>query len=353
MPTPREILVENRRAALSFVNAAGSKKLNTVMGAAELELTQRLASIQSTTATFTRSQLESALVQLRQVIGGVQGGMKETLLDGAGSAANLGARGTIDYLSRIERQFKGIGTQGMALDEALMFERAHVGARASILRRLASSGQDAPGAPAKPHEAKPGILQRYSINVIGKFEQTMQVGLLARSSWSDMRAKITGESPFLQGAPRHWADRIVRTEMMGAYNRAGWEANREADDQLGDMVKILSATFDDRTGSDSFAVHGQVRRTDQAFQSWYGLYQHPPNRPNDREIVVPHRMSWPLPKYLEPRADAEIKERWALEKRKGSPPARPLMTTVPLNFGAPPPKASERREPRRRVPDEE
>lgn len=142
---------------------------------------------------------------------------------------------------------------------------------------------------------------------------------------------------------------------MGAYNRAGWEANREADDQLGDMVKILSATFDDRTGSDSFAVHGQIRRPDEAFESWFGLYQHPPNRPNDREIVVPHRISWPIPEYLKWRADDEIKARWTREKRKGPPPERPKMTTIEIDqFGrAEPPKVSERRARRDDVPPEE
>jgi len=125
-------------------------------------------------------------------------------------------------------------------------------------------------------------------------------------------------------------DGVYTGNTHGIYNRAGWESIREADEQLGDMLKILSATFDDRTGADSYAVHGQIRRPEESFQSWFGLYQHPPNRPNDREVVVPHRMSWPIPPYLAWRSDAQVLARWHYDGRKGSPPPRPLMTTVPL-----------------------
>jgi hypothetical protein len=118
---------------------------------------------------------------------------------------------------------------------------------------------------------------------------------------------------------------------MGVANRANWETVREADAQLGDMLKILSATFDERTAADSYAVHGQIRRPEEAFQSWFGLYQHPPNRPNDREVVVPHRMSWPIPPYLAWKSDADVAKRWQNDGRKGRPPPRPKMTTVPLD----------------------
>ncbi len=282
--------------------------------------------------------------------------MERVLLDQAPGAAESAAAGTIDYLNRLEQKFRGLGTQGLALDEAAMFEQARVGARASILRRLASSGPSAPvGSPTQLHPGKPGILDRYGIATIGEFEKTLQSGVVARSSWDEMKAAIVTKSPFLQGKPGFWAERIVRTEMLGAYNRGSWEAGRQADDQLGDLVKILSATFDDRTGSDSFAVHGQIRRTDQAFESWFGLYQHPPNRPNDREIVVPHRISWPIPEYLRWKEDGEIVERWTKEKRKGSPPPRPNMTTIPIaSFGnRVPPPAGERRPKPDQVPPEE
>lgn len=129
---------------------------------------------------------------------------------------------------------------------------------------------------------------------------------------------------------------------MAAYNRAGWETTRDAQNELGDMVKILSATFDDRTGWDSYLVHGQIRRVDEAFEGPFGMYQHPPNRPNDREVVVPHRISWPLPASLAPRSEGEAEEAYTSKvqnpgARGGTPPsfarAWPLSTVPREQFG--------------------
>lgn len=356
MPTPRDILAANRRDALELVQKMGSRNLRRVLTRSEADLIQRLATMRPT-STFTRANLETALIHVRAVLKDLRAGIKQTVVDGAKPAAEYATQGTINYLNGMEQTFQGVASAPLALDEAAMFQQSVVGARSSILRRLGSSGTGAPGAPGAEVVAKQGILDRYGLNVIGNFEETLTTGVLGRKSWDEVKADLIGQSPFLQGKPAFWAERIVRTEMMGAYNRASWESNREADDQLGDMVKILSATFDDRTGSDSFAVHGQIRYPDEAFESWFGLYQHPPNRPNDREIVVPHRISWPLPPYLKPRDDGEVLARWVKEKRKGAPPPRPKMSSVDVKrFGRDQPpgvRETEARAPREQVPPEE
>lgn len=131
---------------------------------------------------------------------------------------------------------------------------------------------------------------------------------------------------------------------MAALNRSSWEGIRAADDELGDMVKILCATIDGRTGWDSLQVHGQIRRPDEAFEWNGGFYQNPPNRPNDREVVVPHRISWPIPDELHPRSDAEVVAAWQRDRRKGSPPARAERSTVPLDLFGKSPKRKEERE---------
>ncbi len=196
-----------------------------------------------------------------------------------------------------------------------------------MLRRLATGVQAVKG-----KQAGPGILSRYGMQTVKQFEQELQSGLIAKKSWNEMAEDITTHSPFLQGKPKWWAHRIVRTEVMGAYNKSNHEAIKESAKQLGGMLQILSATFDDRTGADSYAVHGQVRRVDEPFDSWFGQYEHPPNRPNDREVVVPHRARWPLPDYLEQMSDDEGEERWRELGNKREVPERPLMSTVP-GFG--------------------
>ncbi len=126
---------------------------------------------------------------------------------------------------------------------------------------------------------------------------------------------------------------------LAAYNKAGLEGAKEADEDLGDMCKILCATFDDRTAADSYAVHGEIRRLEEPFEMWQGFFQNPPARSNDREVVVYHRISWPIPPGLKPRPYSQCVERYAKEKHKEKMPPRPEMTTIDLKlFGKPQPK---------------
>lgn len=310
----------------------GAVRTRKILARAQRDLERRLdQAVRAPGAqSYTAANLRTALTQVREATRIVQKGMRGVLLDGAGYAAERSVENLSRYLHAANQQFSGV-SRPLALDTAAMVDEASSGARATVLRRLASSGTQVPGAEPDPHPARAGIMERYGLATIGHFEQILQRGLIARAPWEDVKDEMTGASSFLQGAPRFWSERIVRTETAGIYNRAGWEAIRTADDELGDMLKILSATFDDRTASDSYAVHGQIRKPEQAFESWYGLYQHPPNRPNDREVVVPHRMSWPIPPYLKWMTAEQIAARWRHEGRKGKVPPRPMMTTVPLD----------------------
>jgi hypothetical protein len=345
----REALAQSRKDALNIASQVGVDHVLTVLKEAASALEKKLDEALAKTKgedTFTVAHMRATLEQIETIISKlVMKGMRDAVMTSGMHAAGASASNTIQYLGEAHYAFEGMKAQPLPIDEAFMFDKAQSGARASILRRLALSGEPE-GVDEESHKAKGGILSRYGINVIEHFENVMQKGVIAKRPIDEMRSELIAKSPFLQAAPRFWAERIVRTETMNADNRAGWEAMREADDQLGDMCKILSATFDDRTAADSYAVHGQIRRMDEAFETWYGLMQHPPARPNDREVVVPHRVSWPIPPYLAWKSDAEVRARWTKEKRKGSPPPRPKMTTISMReFGRPQPLAKDEREP--------
>lgn len=126
---------------------------------------------------------------------------------------------------------------------------------------------------------------------------------------------------------------------MGAANRSALDAIKAVDeeDDLGGFAKILSASFDDRTGWDSYMVHGQIRRPEEPF-AWADAkghveeYMAPPNRPNDREIVVPHALRWPIPEALRWLPASEYRRVFVEQVgKKRKPPARPKMTTIPLD----------------------
>jgi hypothetical protein len=323
--SPIQILKQNRTRAIELASQAGGPRTRALLEKAQRELEERLRQAEGLRGpgadSFTANQVRIALEQVRDVLRSLRRDMRAELMTSGQRAAQQATRGTIDYLQAGEKHFTG-SAQPLALKEALMLDRVAQGTESSLLHRISTD-------PA--HPGRQGVLDRYGDAVVGKFEEQLQLRFITKRSWAETRDALVAQSDFLKGAPAHWAERIVRTEVMGSHGRAGWESIRIANQQLGgDMLKVLSATFDHRTAADSYAVHGQIRKPEEAFESWYGLYQHPPNRPNDREVVVPHRAHWPLPSTLKPKSDGEVSSRWVAEGRKGSPPARPLMSTVDL-----------------------
>lgn len=64
---------------------------------------------------------------------------------------------------------------------------------------------------------------------------------------------------------------------------------------------------DSKTAPDSLVLHGQVRKPDAVFtmprderapaKMWGKTWAYPPNRPNDRAVVMPWRKAWGVPAY--------------------------------------------------------
>lgn len=328
-PDPAEILRTNRERATSLASRAGTERTRKLLQRAQRDLQRRLLEAEGLqgpgTESFSAVQLRVTLEQVKDTLRSLKGGLHGAVKDAGKIAAEESAQGTLRYLAEQERRFRGITEQPLALDQAAIVDQAVSGTESSVLRRLSSDPKDPRGT---------GILDRYGDAVVTSFEEQLQLRFVARQPWELVKANLIARSDFLQGAPASWAERIVRTEVMYANNAANLSTLKQADEELGGMVKILSATFDDRTGADSIAVHGQIRRTSEPFDTWYGQFQHPPDRPNDREIVVPHRIAWPIPAHLEPRGAGEVSARWVKQGRKGGHPPIPRRSTVPIeSFG--------------------
>lgn len=324
------VLKGNRDDAIKITQEVGVNRARELLENAERELQFRLSTADGlggqSTKTFTYEQSRIALRNVQSTLAVLKKDMQKLLLDEGTTAAQRAAVNVFDYLGQANETF-GAEDEIPNIKVASIMDTAKSGTRSSILRRIASDD-------SIPGQTRQGVLDRYGTSVIGDFEQRLQTALLTRKSWAETRQSLIDDSAFLQGQPKFWAERIVRTELMGAYNRANWETMREVDNTLGDMCKILCATFDNRTSADSYAVHGQIRTSEEAFETWQGLFQHPPARPNDREVVVPHRIVWPIPPYLTWKSDGEIAARWRMQGNKRPVPPRPLMTTIPLEkFG--------------------
>lgn len=109
--------------------------------------------------------------------------------------------------------------------------------------------------------------------------------------------------------------RAVRTFLSRTYNAALADATAllaraDRDVYLRWTEHVNDATglpTDALTARDSIVMHGQVRRPHALFtmprdegvtpKLWDKKYDYPPNRPNDRAIVLPWRRSWNTPSY--------------------------------------------------------
>jgi hypothetical protein len=126
------------------------------------------------------------------------------------------------------------------------------------------------------------------------------VGSLTNSSLMEapLSTVVKNLGAFFMG--EEWKlQRIARTELHGVYNQAKANGMIEVrDETLPDLMKTLIHPMDARTGKDSVyaAQLNLIVPIDEPFRyKWAGkerVFQNPPDRPNDRAILVPYRKSW-------------------------------------------------------------
>jgi len=125
--------------------------------------------------------------------------------------------------------------------------------------------------------------ETYGMEAIQRMRASMARGTLSGETTAQLTERLARDIDL----PAWRAERIVRTEGSFA---AGFRQLHDAADAFegdDDWRKQLIATFDPRTGDDSYYVHEQTRRLDEPFEDDAGRsYMHPPNRPNDREVMV-------------------------------------------------------------------
>ncbi len=159
--------------------------------------------------------------------------------------------------------------------------------------------------------AYPQTMQNYGIQMMTRIEGELGLMLATGGSTYDAVSTVTS----IMGQERWKADRIVRTEVMHAYNaahRAGLvESARQLPMLFGRWTENVSDTgrpYDNRVANDSMALHGQIARPTGVFTMppavkvkstlWGQQYAQPPNRPNDRARLEPWRPEWGIPAYL-------------------------------------------------------
>lgn len=293
----RAILDGHRARLASMISQRNIAPVRKVYNAAQADLEARLRNLGRSTDSFTAVQLRMALAQVRQGQLMMARNLLTKLEDLTRTAQQVSLKGLTKDLTQLERHYTGVELQ-LPIAEASRFK--------SIINNRSSSL-------LAQHQAS---VARLTTAVVQKVEDKLTVAVLTQQdlgSVIDDVAETTGDEVWQ-------AERIARTEILGAYNGAAADGMRDTADVLEDMrmrwvERVDDATYqplDDRVDVDSIAMHGQVAQVGGGFgvpntmpdgspiplrvQRFRGqTFAYPPMRPQDRASIAPWRPGWGIP----------------------------------------------------------
>lgn len=208
-------------------------------------------------------------------------------VDGAIKAMNSHLAGAT-YQASYQAAMSGVQD---LLDEVKAFDKHFLGAVTPINLNTALVA----------HNTSQYLVTKYKTNLdaygSGLMAQISN-GLFSASIGQTNYGEVVGRIGNFFDAEQWKLHRIVRTEMHNIYNVGKLNGMRELKTTLPDMMKTLMHPMDQRTGADSkYAARlGLVAEVDEPFEyPWRGderVFMAPPDRPNDRAILVPYRQEW-------------------------------------------------------------
>lgn len=286
-PAILKVLDLQRAQLRGLVELRGVKRLRGIYETSRAELEQRLASLRrrGMGQSFSAHHARTMLIQVNQALLDFQGKLGAHLTANGKIAGQLGQRHLINSIKKLEKKFSGHAP-------VLQAEQA------AVLQRVFSKTQ-------------PALLNRYKKSerlygrpVVKKIREQLALSLAQGQTVDEAVDRVAGVGGVFDG--QRWrAERIVRTELSYTYGVVQYRQMQEVRKELPDLERKLIATFDDRTGADSKELHGQVQPMGEPFV-WEKPngerveYMMPPNRPNDREVVIPWRPAWADSAVTEP-----------------------------------------------------
>lgn len=284
---PSEELAQTIAVAMFLVEEGLQKIRGKITRRALRLINEKLGQIETQLMTMKPDSWSATRAKAVQAV--LRRGLAELTADSVRQTArematvSLEARNQMTrYLTTLDKAFTG-AVQPISFDSLSWWEQTAAGINRTRVRYYTNSWQ------------------RYGASTTIGIENAIAKRVLVGERWDLARDEVWSAVREQVGNRQWMVDRILRTETSAAWNGTALEAMREEDrtsreDDLeyDPMFKKLVSTFDDVTGRDSVVLHGQTRPVDQPFyDSVNGItYMAPPNRPLDREVVVPWRQSY-------------------------------------------------------------
>lgn len=234
------------------------------------ELRDRLDTLRED--TFTAQQLRGVLVQVESALLAINTGLKEGIKPGAQILSERGVQDLVNEIRTFQREFQG-AIVPINLNVALIATK-----NANFLLNQYDASIDA-----------------YSAALRGQIIGQISRGAVEKVSTHQMVRRI---SQFFMGE-EFKLQRIVRTELHNIYNLGKMRSMEKVrDDFIPDLKKTLIHPKDKRTAEDSkiLAQINPIIPIDEpfifVFKGDERRFMNPPDRPNDRAILVPFRSEW-------------------------------------------------------------
>lgn len=281
----RQIVDLHRRQLMGVVEIRGVGRMRTLYGEARRDLEERLSAMvaRGRGDTFGAQHLRQVLTQVADVAGGFQRGLKDHLASTGRMAAILAPRHATDTIARMEHKF-GRMTPVVQAEQAAVVAGVDRAVVPSLLSRFDAS------------------VRTYGPQAIASIQRDLAGSILRQEGVDEAVDRVVGARGLFE-RQRWRAERIVRTELSYSYGVTKQRSMEALHVKVPRLMKRLVATHDARTGQDSLDLDGQTVEVHQPFV-WHvknsrGIptgkvvhYMQPPNRPNDREVVVEWMPEW-------------------------------------------------------------
>jgi hypothetical protein len=284
IPERLKRIIEIQKRRLERLTVAEAKKLHKSVEQAIADLERRLRSFKREDI-YTAQQHRIYLAQLYQIRDQLRLIIQAHITESQRKSEDQAKQDLVQKIKAINSDFQLAGSP-ISVEEVSRFLHEQSKIR-EIYRTRAET-----------------IAKKYSDSIIGQIEQRLAHGLLLGES-VDSLINSVGELT----KQEYWKnERLVRTEMSFAYNTSQrialdeiasedpnlwiqWHEHASGPAWGGPDNKSWpgeATPLDDRVGSDSLRMHGQLRRPGQFFiDPLTGKeYYSPPNRPNDRATLI-------------------------------------------------------------------
>jgi hypothetical protein len=263
-------ILERNSVRIEGIEMSSARRMVRLYKQAQRDLTIKL--LMTPDNTYSKAKLEQALVEVDLMLRM----LKERIRQEASASYDLvneqAAEDAARELNALEKKFSGINN--LVNVDAII---AAVEPESYLFNNYESS------------------LDAYDAKMRSMFENALTQGLIQQKSWT----QVVNDLESVTNQEEWTLARIVRTELHGLYGSSKLRGFQEIKTEyVPDLKKTLYHPMDARTGEDSLQLikENLIVDLDQPFSYVFRgkkrVFMSPPERPNDRAILIPYRLSW-------------------------------------------------------------